>query len=71
MATKLEEAVFEMKADLCHVKRTTDDIKKAVFGNGTRGIKTRVTILEVITGIMSTGLLIAIGCLIKVFIFGE
>ncbi|HUS99591.1 MAG TPA: hypothetical protein VMY59_04645 [Candidatus Thermoplasmatota archaeon] len=71
MTTKLEEAVFGMKADLHHVKNTTDDIKRAVFGNGSRGLKTRVTILEVTMAIMSAGLIIAIGCLIKKYIFGE
>ena len=47
MATKLETAIIEMKSDLEHIKLTTDEIKSAVFGNGSKGLKTKVVILEV------------------------
>ena len=47
MATKLETAIITMQSDLKHIKGTTDEIKGAVFGNGKRGLKTRMTIVEI------------------------
>ena len=47
MVTEFETAVIEMRADMKHVKTNTEEIKGAVFGNGKRGLKTRMTIVEV------------------------
>ena len=67
MATKLETAIIEMQSDLVHIKGTTDEIKKAVFGNGKRGLKTRVTILEVtLSGIVLIGGTVLV-CVIRAY----
>ena len=62
---KLETAIIEMKSDLKHIKGTTDEIKEAVFGNGHRGLKTRMTIVEItVTGLVAI-VTVALYCLIR------
>jgi len=70
MATKLETAIITMQSDLTHIKDTSDDIKKAVFGNGHRGLKTRVTILEVTLGGVVTVGGIALVCVLRKYFGG-
>jgi len=65
MVTEFETAVIEMQSDLKHVKGTTDEIKGAVFGNGKRGLKTRMTIVEItVTGLVAIAS-VALYCLIS------
>ena len=67
MATKLETAIIEMKSDLSHIKEATDEIKGAVFGNGKRGLKQRVTVLEVtVSGVVLIGGVVLV-CVIRAY----
>jgi len=65
MATKLETAIIEMQSDLKYIKLTTGEIKGAVFGNGHRGLKTRMTIVEItLAGLVSVAA-VALYCIIR------
>ena len=37
----------EIKLELEHIKKDTSDIKNCLFGNGHKGLREKVTILEV------------------------
>ena len=37
----------EIKLELVHIKKDTTDIKNCLFGNGHKGLKDKVTVLEV------------------------
>jgi len=65
MVTEFETAVIEMQSDLKHVKGTTDEIKSAVFGNGHRGLKTRMTIVEITLGGVVAVAGFALYCIIR------
>ena len=70
MATKLETAIIKMQSDLTHIKGTTDEVKTAVFGNGKRGLKTRVTIIEVtLSGVVLIGGVVLV-CVIRAYFGG-
>jgi len=43
----VETDIVTMSTQLKGIKENTEDIKKAVFGNGSKGIKVKVIILEV------------------------
>ena len=43
----VETDIATMSTQLKGIKENTEDIKKAVFGNGSKGIKVKVIILEV------------------------
>lgn len=42
-----ETDIAEIKTNLINIKEDTTDIRNAVFGNGGKGLKTKVIILEV------------------------
>lgn len=43
---KLEDKVSTVLMDVAVIKSTTTDVKKDIYGNGTPGLKTRITQIE-------------------------
>ena len=65
MVDELHAVVIGIQSDLKHIKENTDEIKSAVFGNGHRGLKTRMTIVEItVTGLVAI-VTVALYCLIR------
>ena len=65
MATKEEKAIIEFAADLKYIKKAIDEVKGAVYGNGSKGLKGRVGELEVKFYVVMLLLLSTSGMLIK------
>jgi hypothetical protein len=52
MSEDLNTAITRIEEQVKHIRETTDDIKQSVYGNGSKGLKTRVIVLEVKTWII-------------------
>ena len=65
MVDELHAVVIGIQSDLKHIKENTDEIKSAVFGNGHRGLKTRMTIVEITLGGVVAVAGFALYCIIR------
>ena len=65
MVDELHVVVIGIQSDLKYIKGNTDEIKSAVFGNGHRGLKTRMTIVEITLGGVVAVAGFALYCIIR------